>query len=99
MLEAAYPEASASDARLAGQVRFALVEALLRLGHPQRARDLAAEAVAEAGRRAVPVAQVRALRLLGQASAALGDAEAAERCAAHADALQLGLEGESGAGS
>jgi tetratricopeptide (TPR) repeat protein len=95
MLEAAYPEASASDARLAGQVRFALVEALLQAGDAQRARDLAAEAVAEAGRRAVPVEQVRALRLLGRAFADLGDAAMAEQYTAHADALQQGLEGSS----
>jgi tetratricopeptide (TPR) repeat protein len=99
LLEVAYLKAGSSDSRLAGQVRFAWIEALLALGQARQAQDLAAVAVAEAGHRGVPVEQIRALRLLASAFKTAGDHELAAQYQERADALQKGLEASSSAGS
>ena len=93
LLEIAYPEAGRSDPRLAGQVRFALIEALLATAQPAPAREFVGLALAEASRRAVPVERIRALRLLARACEAAGEQELAVGHLADADALQRGLEG------
>ena len=99
VLEVAYPEAGASDPRLAGQVRFAWIEALLDLGRPHAARDLAAAAVSEAGRRAVPTEQIRALRLFARVLEGTGERELAAQCVSHAELLEQGLGGVTAAES
>ena len=97
LLEAAYAEAGEVDQRLAGQVRFALIDARLARGEAELAEPLAVLAVQEAGRRAVPVEQVRSLRLLADCQEAAGETDAAAELRAHAQRLQEGLEGNASA--
>jgi tetratricopeptide (TPR) repeat protein len=82
-----------ADPRLAWRIEVALAEALLESGEPIRAGELAAAAVQEAGRREVPLEQVRALDLVADCLAAVGQGSRAEECRATARQIQQAMQG------
>ena len=98
-LEDIREQADRSDPRLAGRVRIALAEALLRTGDSAQARDLALHSAQEAGRRNVPSDQARALDLLADCDSADGNEDQAQQYRQAAQEIRHGLQGSRSTGS